>query len=59
MAIDHTKTKNHIVILSHDRMFHDSESQLKLISFIRELKQYKDYVFQTIDKYPFTAKRKS
>lgn len=56
---DHTKTKNHIVILSHDRMFHDSESQLKLISFIRELKQYKDYVFQTIDKYPFTAKRKS
>lgn len=56
---NHTKTKNHIVILSHDRMFHNTESQLKLITFIRGLKQHKDYVFQTIDKYPFTAKRKS
>lgn len=55
---NHTKTKNHIVILSHDRMFHDVESQLKLITFIKGLKQHKDYVFQTIDKYPFTAKRK-
>ena len=55
---NHTKTKNHIVILTHDRMFHNNESQVKLISFIRGLKQHKDYVFQTIDKYPFTAKRK-
>lgn len=53
-----TKTKNHIVILAHDRMFHNSENQFKLILFIRGLKQHKNYVFQTIDKYPFTAKRK-
>lgn len=55
---NHTKTKNHIVILIHDRMFHNNESQIKLISFIRGLKQHKDYVFQTVDKYPFTAKLK-
>jgi len=54
---NHTKTKNHIVILSHDRMFHSKESQLKLIVFINGLKQHKEYVFQTIDKYPFTAVR--
>jgi len=45
-------TKNHVVILTHDRMFRDKNYTDSLAKFITILKQNPNYVFETIDNYP-------
>jgi len=51
-ARNHTHTKNHLVILSHDRMFRNQNYTDSLHKFIELLKQHRDYVFETVDHYP-------
>lgn len=48
----HCHTRNHVVILSHDRMFRDPAYAAELTQFIRLLKAHPNYVFETIDQYP-------
>ncbi|MBS1578597.1 MAG: polysaccharide deacetylase family protein [Bacteroidetes bacterium] len=50
-AKNNLHTKNHVVILTHDRMFRLPEYAKELQTFITLLKQ-KGYVFETIDNYP-------
>ena len=45
-------TKNHLVILSHDRMFQHQPYSDSLYNFIKALKQNPDYVLETINHYP-------
>jgi len=45
-------TKNHLVILSHDRMFQHQPYSDSLYNFIKALKQNPNYVFETVDHYP-------
>ncbi len=45
-------TRNHVVILTHDRMFRDPAYADSLSHFINLLKQHPDYVFETVDHYP-------
>jgi peptidoglycan/xylan/chitin deacetylase (PgdA/CDA1 family) len=45
-------TKNHVVILSHDRMFRNPSYTDSLAKFITILKQNPKNVFETIDHYP-------
>jgi len=45
-------TKNHLVILSHDRMFQHQPYSDSLNNFIKALKQNPNYVLETIDHYP-------
>ena len=52
LAKGHVHTKNHIVILSHDRMFRKENYTDSLAKFITILKQNPKYVFETIDHYP-------
>ncbi len=47
-----TRTNNHIVILSHDRMFRDKNYTDSLAKFIMLLKQNSKYIFETVDHYP-------
>ncbi|MBN9296910.1 MAG: polysaccharide deacetylase family protein [Filimonas sp.] len=47
-----THTKNHVVILTHDRMFRHPSDADSLRKFITELKANPNYVFETIDNYP-------
>lgn len=47
-----THTPNHLVILTHDRMFRRPADSDSLAKFIRILKQNPDYVFETVDHYP-------
>lgn len=47
-----TRTNNHIVILSHDRMFRDKNYADSLAKFITLLKRNPHYVFETVDHYP-------
>lgn len=47
-----TRTNNHVVILSHDRMFRDKNYTDSLAKFIMLLKQNPKYVFETVDHYP-------
>jgi len=49
-------TKNHIVILAHDRMFAQQRYVDSLNKFITLLKQDPRNVFETIDHYPGIAK---
>ncbi|WP_026768155.1 polysaccharide deacetylase family protein [Asinibacterium sp. OR53] len=51
-ARNRTHVKNHLVILSHDRMFQRPEDAAALSAFIRLLKQNPAYVFETVDHYP-------
>ncbi len=52
MARKHTHTSNHLVILSHDRMFRNPNYTDSLARFIELLKQNPNYVFETVDHYP-------
>ncbi|MDI9365287.1 MAG: polysaccharide deacetylase family protein [Flavobacterium sp.] len=45
-------TKNHVVILAHDRMFRNANYTDSLAKFITILKQNPKNVFETIDHYP-------
>lgn len=47
-----TMQKNHVVILTHDRMFRNKEHTDSLIKFINLVKQNPNYVFETLDHYP-------
>jgi hypothetical protein len=47
-----THTRNHLVILSHDRMFQRPDDAELLAKFIYILKQNPQYVFETVDHYP-------
>ena len=51
-AKNKTHTHNHLVILSHDRMFQRQDDADSLDKFIRILKQNPRYVFETVDHYP-------
>lgn len=44
--------KNHLVILTHDRMFRSANYTDSLSKFITLLKQDTNYVFETMDHYP-------
>ena len=46
------RTRNHLVILSHDRMFQHQPYSDSLFNFIKALKQNPDYVLETINHYP-------
>lgn len=48
----HSHKKNHVVLLSHDRMFRGAGDADSLIKMITLLKQHKNYIFETIDNYP-------
>jgi len=45
-------TKNHLVILTHDRMFRNQNYTDSLAKFITLLKGNANYVFETVDHYP-------
>lgn len=45
-------SRNHIVILAHDRMFRRPQDADSLRLFISELQKNPAYVFETIDNYP-------
>lgn len=47
-----SKSKNHIVILTHDRMFRTPAFSDSLNKFINIIKQNPKYVFETVDNYP-------
>jgi peptidoglycan/xylan/chitin deacetylase (PgdA/CDA1 family) len=47
-----TRTKNHVVLLAHDRMFKHQEDADSLNYVISELKKNPNYVFETVDHYP-------
>lgn len=47
-----THAPNHLVILTHDRMFRRPADADSLAKFIHLLKQHPDYVFETVDHYP-------
>ncbi|SJZ79700.1 polysaccharide deacetylase family protein [Sediminibacterium ginsengisoli] len=51
-ARNRTHTPNHVVILTHDRMFRRPEDTDSLAKFISILKQNPAYVFETVDHYP-------
>lgn len=51
-ARNETRTNNHIVILSHDRMFRDQNYTDSLAKFIMLLRRNPNYVFETVDHYP-------
>ncbi len=52
MAKNRSHTKNHLVILSHDRMFKNSNYTDSLAKFINLLKQNPRNIFETVDHYP-------
>lgn len=47
-----TREKNHVMILTHDRMFKKPNYTDSLAKFINLLKQNKSYIFETVDHYP-------
>lgn len=47
-----TREKNHIMILTHDRMFKKPNFTDSLATFINLLQQNKNYIFETVDNYP-------
>lgn len=52
MAKQHLHTKNHVMILTHDRMFRNQNYTDSLAKFITLLKQNPRNVFETVDHYP-------
>lgn len=52
LARNHVHTKNHVVILTHDRMFRKENFTDSLAKFINILKKDPRNVFETIDHYP-------
>ena len=55
-AFSRSYNKNHVVILTHDRMFRKKEDADSLIKFITVLKSHPDYIFETVDRYPHLKK---
>ncbi len=55
-ARNETKTKNHLVLLTHDRSFTKSEDSTKLHKFIVALKVKDEYDFEFISAYPGLTK---
>jgi peptidoglycan-N-acetylglucosamine deacetylase len=51
-----TKTKNHLVLLSHDRTFSKPEDSAKLHRFIAALKVKDEYDFEWVSEYPGLTK---
>jgi hypothetical protein len=51
-ARSETKTKNHLVLLTHDRTFATTEDSAKLHRFIAALKVKDEYDFEMVSKYP-------
>jgi peptidoglycan-N-acetylglucosamine deacetylase len=51
-----TKTKNHLVLLTHDRTFAKPEDSAKLHRFIAALKVKDEYDFEIISEYPGLTK---
>jgi len=49
---NHTKTKNHLVILMHDHMFAATADSIKLEKMVGLLKKRKHYHFDKITQYP-------
>ena len=47
-----TFTKNHLVLLTHDRIFHRKQDLDSLNKMIGILKQQPNFIFETIDHYP-------
>jgi peptidoglycan/xylan/chitin deacetylase (PgdA/CDA1 family) len=52
VAHGYTHQPKHLVILTHDRMFHRSPDSLALVQFIQLVKHNPNYVFETVDHYP-------
>ncbi len=52
LAKNETFTKNHLVLLTHDRIFHRQQDLDSLNKMIGILKQQPNFVFETIDHYP-------
>jgi peptidoglycan-N-acetylglucosamine deacetylase len=52
VAHGYTHQPKHLVILTHDRMFHRSPDSLALVQFIQLVKRNPNYVFETVDHYP-------
>lgn len=52
LAMHKTRTPNHLVLLSHDRMFQRPGDADSLARFISILKLNPRYVFETVDHYP-------
>lgn len=48
----HSHVKNHVVLLSHDRMFRTPAYKDSLRKMITLLKENPNYVFETVDNYP-------
>jgi peptidoglycan/xylan/chitin deacetylase (PgdA/CDA1 family) len=48
----HTHVPNHVMILTHDRMFRTPAYRDSLAKFIAILKRNPNYVFETVDNYP-------
>lgn len=46
-----TREKNHVMILTHDRMFQKENYSDSLAKFISLMQQNKNYVFETVDHY--------
>jgi peptidoglycan-N-acetylglucosamine deacetylase len=55
-ARNETKTKNHLVLLSHDRTFANPEDSAKLHRFIAALKVKDEYDFELVSEYPGLTK---
>lgn len=52
IATNDLNVKNHLVILTHDRMFRNQNYTDSLAKFITLLKEHSNYVFETVDHYP-------
>ena len=55
-ARNETKTKNHLVLLTHDRTFAKPEDSAKLHRFITALKVKDEYDFEMVSEYPGLTK---
>ncbi len=55
-ARNETKTKNHLILLTHDRTFAQPEDSAKLHRFIAALKVKDEYDFEMISEYPGLTK---
>lgn len=50
--LNHTATKNHLVILMHDYMFNEPADSAKLVAMITMLKSNPKYQFRKLTQYP-------
>ena len=55
-AHNHTKTKDQLVLLAHDRTFLTSDDSARLHRFIAALKKKDEYDFETLSQYPGLTK---